>query len=291
MVSARARKLRLEYAATLALNEAMSHRAGQTTSFALASPGGKELLDASSVRIGYLRDGADEERRVAVRKGRGDVPWLSGIRVSSGPELELINISSTGLLVETGVKFAPGSTTNIQLCGSGSNLVVPVRFIRSDVARLDGCGVRYRAAATFAKELDIDGRAAGSDRVSRTAARPSDELAVLFGAALSGARDEPAHARFAQGLRQLVGARDVTVSSGPASSAGRSTLYFEVPGDDRSRKTLQVVFDRDHDVTDVEFRTLRVAAWLTAAVFELEKPVSSPAKHGGPRALVTGRVA
>jgi hypothetical protein len=251
------------------------------------------LLEASSARVEqHLRDRASEERRLASRKGRGDVPWLSGIKVSWGPELELINISSTGVLVETGLKFAPGSTTNLQFCGPETNLVVPVRFIRSDVARVDGLGVRYRTAAAFAKELDIDGRGAGFGREGRTLESPSEELAALFVAVLSSTLEEPAHARFARGLRQVVGARDVRVSSGRApSSAGPGTLSFDVPGDDRSRTTLQVMFDRSHDVTDVEFRMLKAAAWLTAAVLELEKPVRPPAEHPGVLALIAGRVA
>jgi hypothetical protein len=251
------------------------------------------LLEASTAHVEqHLRDRARDERRVALRKGRGDVPWLSGIKVSWGPELQLINISSTGVLVETGLKFAPGSTTDLQLCGPETNLVVPVRFLRSTVARVDGLGVRYQAAAAFAKELDIDRRGTGAGREGRTRARPSDELAALFGTVLSSTQDEPAHARFARGLRQLVGAKDVQVSSGrPEFSAGRGMLSFDVPGDDRSRTTLQVVFDRNHDVTDVEFRMLKAAAWLTAAVLEFEKPVSPPAEHSGPRALIAGRVA
>jgi hypothetical protein len=204
--------------------------------------------------------------------------------------VQLINISSTGVLVETGSKFAPGSTTNLQLCGPETDLVVPARFIRSDVARIDGLGVRYRAAAAFAKEIDLTGprRAAGQPST------PPEALAELLGSVLSPARErpEPAHARFAQGLRQLVGARDVRVSAGGAGSAGgRETLYFDVPGDDRSRATLQVTFDPNHDVTDTEFKLLKAAAWLTAAVLELEKPLSPAAKRPAEVALLTERVA
>ena len=61
-----------------------------------------------------------------------------------------------------------------------------------------------------------------------------------------------------------------------------------MPGDDRSRATLQVTFDRNHDVTDNEFKLIKAAAWLTAAVLELEKPVSPAAKRP---ALLTERVA
>ena len=154
---ARARELRIEYAAMLAYQRGGRARHAPTALVPLRR-GWCQSCPKRSQRVPRRdeRRRADE-RRVALSKGRGDVPWLSGIKVSWGPELELINISSTGVLVETGSKFAPGSTTELHLCGPETNLVVPVRFIRSDVARIDGLGVRYRAAAAFAKELDLAG--------------------------------------------------------------------------------------------------------------------------------------
>ncbi len=288
---ARARELRMEYAAMLAYQEA-ARSAPRESSLVLARSGTRDIAEASDAFIEQqLRERARDERRIALRKGLGDVPWLSGIKLSWGPELQLINISSTGVLVETGSKFAPGSTTNLQLCGPETNLVVPVRFIRSDVSRIDGLGVRYRAAAAFTKEIDL----AGPRRDAGQSATPPEALAALLSSVLTPGRErpEPAHARFAQGLRQLVGARDVRVSAGGVeSAAGRETLYFDVPGDDRSRATLQVTFDRNHDVTDTEFKLLKAAAWLTAAVLELEKPVSqAAAERPTGMALLSERVA
>ena len=282
---ARARELRIEYAAMLAYNEAAEH----TARHVVLARSGHEVLDASGALLDQqLSEHARDERRVALRKGRGDVPWLSGIKLKWGPELQLVNISSTGLLVETGSKFAPGSTTELHLSGPETNLVVPVRFIRSDVARIDGRGVRYHAAAAFARELDLTGPRRDAP------ATPPEELAALLGAVFVNAheRPEPAHARFAQGLRLLVGARDVQVRTGATESAGgRETLYFDVPGDDRSRTTLQVMFDRNHDITDTQFKMLKAASWLTAAVFELEKPVCLPAERAAAMALIGERVA
>jgi hypothetical protein len=265
---ARAREQRVEYAAMLAYQEAA----------ALAKPTAlvpcpRLVPELQDNRSDVWCDQAADERRVALRRGRGDVPWLSGVTAASGSELELINISSTGLLVETGSKFTPGSTTELHLSGPDTNLIVPVRFIRSDVARIDGLGVRYRAAAAFAREVDL----AGPRRETGAPATPPQELASLFGSVLvnAGERRDPAHVRFAQGLRELVGARDVQVRMGSAgSSGGAETLYFDVPGEDRLRTTLQVTFDRNRLVSSADFKLLKAAAWLTAAVLELEKPAA-----------------
>ena len=283
----RARELRIEYAAMLAYHEAAEYGTRQV---ALARRGGADVLEAAGAFLAQKKGTSDaDDRRIALRKGRGDVPWLSGIKLSWGPELQLVNISSTGVLVESGSKFAPGSTTDLHLSGPETNLVVPVRFIRSSVARIDGLGVRYHAAAAFAKELDLDG-----PRRVDAPATPPQELASLLGSVFATAnkRSEPAHARFADGLRKLVGARAVQVRTGSARSAGgHETLYFDVPGDDRLRTTLQVVFDRNHAVTDAEFKVLKAAAWLTAAVLELEKPVSPAIERATTMALLTEQVA
>lgn len=282
----RARELRIEYAAMLAYNEAMGVRE-QHTAMVLSRSGGRSA-DASGGSVGRAATQAADERRVALRKGRSSVPWLSGINLSWGPELQLVNISSTGVLVESGSKFTPGSTTNLFLTGPATNLVVPVRFVRSDVARIDGLGVRYHAAAAFAKELDLSGPRGDAPGT------PPQELAGLLGTVLANANEsaEPAHVRFSKGLRQLVGANDVQVRTGSAGSVGGAeTLYFDVPGDDRVRTTLQVMFDRNHNVTDAEFRLLKAAAWLTAAVLELEKPAASLAERSVPVGLIAERVA
>jgi hypothetical protein len=267
----------MEYAEALACAEAVAAR---ETALVLA----RRVDVEAAVQQAAARD----ERRIALRKLKGDVPWLSAIKLAGGSELQIVNISSTGVLLETGSKFSPGSTAELHLSGPGTSLIVAARFIRSDVARIDNLGVRYHAAAAFTKELDLD----RPERRRRQKSAPNHELAELFGSVFAGGGDaqDPAHARFARGLRSLVGARDVQLRPGPGSAGGRETLYFDVPGDDRSRATLQVTFGRGQDVTDEEFKLLRAAAWMTAAVLELEKPSASSA-HAAPVALLAGRVA
>jgi CheY-like chemotaxis protein len=285
----RARTLRMEYAAKVAYQE-MYGTASANTSLVLARAVSSPALDASTARVQeQLREQRRDERRIALRKGRGEVPWLSALRASWGAELQLINISSSGVLFETESKFAPGSTANLHLCGPETDWVVPARFIRSDVARIDGLGVRYLTAAAFTQEVDLGGPL----RERGVLAAPPHELAALLSAVLINAsgHQEPAHARFAAGVRELIGARDVQVRAGSTGSAGRESLYFDVPGDDRSRTTMQVTFDRNHDVTAAEFKLLKAAAWLTAAVLELEKPVSTPAARPGTMALLSDKVA
>src|SRR6202035_1478525 len=93
------------------------------------------------------------ERHRAARRMGGDVPWLSTIKLPWGLEVRLLNISSTGLLIETGSKFTPGLVTNLRLCAAETELVISACFVRSEVATVDGRGVKYHAAAAFKEQL------------------------------------------------------------------------------------------------------------------------------------------
>jgi hypothetical protein len=281
---ARAREARVDYARMLAYRAEREELAKRRLAGAMPDAAG--LVLATRRQQETIRD----ERRIATRVAHEELSWLSDARLAWDTEIALVNISNSGVLLESGSKLAPGSTTELHLIGSAASLVVPVRFIRSEIAKVDPIGVRYRAAAEFDKDIDLARLARASEKRSSA----SHALAELLGGCLddSSPRQDPAHVRFARGVRDLVGARDVQVrtASGP-SDAGRETLYFDVPGDDRTRKTMQVVFDRGHDVTAYEFTLLKAAALLTAAALELEKAEVRVADAPRPVALLTERVA
>jgi hypothetical protein len=280
---ARAREARIEYARMLAYR---AEREELEKLRLAGSVGAAGLVLASRRQQASIRD----ERRIATRVAHEELSWLSDARLAWGTEIALVNISNSGVLLESGSKLAPGSTTELHLIGPVANVVVPVRFIRSEIAKVDPIGVRYRAAAEFDREIDLARLARASGKTSSA----SHALGELLAGCLedSGPRQDPAHVRFARGVRDLVGARDVQVRTGSGlSDAGRETLFFDVPGDDRAHKTMQVVFDCGHDVTAYEFTLLKAAALLTAAALELEKAEVRVADAPRPVALLTERVA
>ena len=113
---------------------------------------------------GYLAPGAPGSlirprcgpvRPRAPRHETAAVPAMSTIKSPMGAEMCVVNISRSGVLVETSSKFAPGTVCELQL-GSGETAVtVRARFIRSDVASVDRRGVKYHAAATFEKQIEL----------------------------------------------------------------------------------------------------------------------------------------
>jgi hypothetical protein len=102
-----------------------------------------------------INQNLDCTRHRAARQTGADVPWLSSIKLPWGLAVRLLNISSTGMLIETGSKFTPGSDTHLQLSGPETDLVISACFVRSDVAAVDRRGVTYHAAVSFKKQLDL----------------------------------------------------------------------------------------------------------------------------------------
>jgi CheY-like chemotaxis protein len=194
-------------------------------------------------------------------------PCVWTVRMPWGSDVELVNISRTGVLLESGSKVTPGVTLELQLNGMGQHCIVMARFVRSQVARVDRLGVRYHAAAQFEQPLEIL-----TPRVQSKPLATAQSLAELFTTVVSES-DQPEDSciRFARGLRGLIGARDVFVRPSPmVPSHDCESIYFRLSGDDRSGMILQVLFDRDRSLTTAEFKLLKAATGLTSALLDLE---------------------
>jgi hypothetical protein len=108
-------------------------------------------------------DDARQWRSRARRWTIDEVPWLSSVNVACGasafPTLRLLNISSTGLLVESDVHFRPGNKTGFQLAGSDrEELIVQGSVVRADPMSADEADLRYIIAATFDRPFESLGR-------------------------------------------------------------------------------------------------------------------------------------
>ena len=84
-----------------------------------------------------------------------ELPWLCSVQTPTGLEARVLNISRSGMLIESRSKLALDSPTKLCLCGQGSSLVVPGRILRSEVVSVDGRGVTFRMATVFAGRLDL----------------------------------------------------------------------------------------------------------------------------------------
>lgn len=191
------------------------------------------------------------------------------VRMPWGSEVDLVNISRTGVLIESSSKVSPGVILDLSLKGMGQSHNVTARFVRSQIANVDRLGVRYHAAAHF--EQPIEMLTARTESNSKPQATPQS-LAALFSSVVSESDDaEDPCLRFTRGLCGMVGARDVFVGQTPmVPSDDCESIYFRVNGDERSGMVLQVLFDRHRSLTSAEFRLLKAATGLTSALLDLD---------------------
>ena len=103
---------------------------------ALAAPGPRVRLDRAHRWDGHA------------------LPWLNNTKLTWGPELRVVNISTSGLLVESGIRFTLGNREEFQFQTDEQELIVRARVVRSDVASVNSLGVKYIAAAVFDRPFE-----------------------------------------------------------------------------------------------------------------------------------------
>lgn len=198
------------------------------------------------------------------------MPWFS-VKLPWGLEARLLNISSTGLLLESGTKLTPGSISELRLCGRDGELAVAACFVRSEIASVDHIGVKYHTAVSFEKPL----RALEQRSLSRPVSSPITALGELLtqvSAALDRHSDLSARAALEQGIGYAVHAQDIQFRDVPIDPGeGSESTYFAVPTGLASPAVLQVRFANGYTPTDFEFKLLKAAAGLAAVVLEFDE--------------------
>jgi hypothetical protein len=101
---------------------------------------------------------ASIENRKADRRDASLVPTIIGVRLSpQRAEAKLINISTTGVLVECGTRLQPGSSVTVIFEGGFTPSSVDSRVARSSVVAVNkGGGMRYHIGLAFKQPIVLD---------------------------------------------------------------------------------------------------------------------------------------
>lgn len=99
----------------------------------------------------------DEDRRVATRLKPHEVPWIREVKPISGDRARLLNISKTGVLLETTARLQPGRRSTVVIVdGSDRKERAEGHVIRTELVSIGPAGeLIYRTAMAFAEELDL----------------------------------------------------------------------------------------------------------------------------------------
>ena len=174
---------RIEHALEQSKSDAPESEMERPARMLLLERGKMRLLGAgqpqaitSLVRLGEELDAASalRERRARARRWNGDdLSWLSGVRLVWGTELRLLNISSTGLLVESDLQLTLGKTC-FQLEGCDrEQLIVPASVVRAESSGEDPHGATYVVAAVFDRPFEALGPVRSLRELRRFQQRPS----------------------------------------------------------------------------------------------------------------------
>jgi hypothetical protein len=229
-------------------------------------------LTESATEVGLLDpSGLGPERTRAHRWETADVPWLSTVKLPWGLEVKLLNISKSGLLVESGSKLDPGSTTIFHLSGPNKNLTVSARIVRSQVGAVTSRGVKYLAAALFDKTIDaLEQRRATPQRSIAAPKALADLLARVMEERENGSDPAMLRASFEEGIKRLVSAREVEIREEASAADGSELVCFPVPANRGFRTTLQATFEPNDTPQADEVRILKAAATLAAFILQFE---------------------
>lgn len=214
-------------------------------------------------------DALERDRRRTKRRRSGDLPSLWSVNLPVAATVRVVNISSHGVLLETTSKIPPGRTVDLQVIGEGTDICLPARTTRTEVAAVDGMGVRYRVAAAFSRELEMPGL---EPKIAPETVLPTalaDLLARVMREADAGAPPAAVRTTFEHGLRRLLSARDVQIRRAPLVPARETeSIYFTVPVPTDRQPILQMVFEPRRPPLASEFRLLKAAVNLAAVVLE-----------------------
>ena len=210
----------------------------------------------------------------ATRFGAHDLPSRCTLTTPAGFIVRMVNVSETGVLFESPLKFTRDSETSLSLFSPEKTLVLPARLVRSEVAAVNGGGVTYQTAAQFGAAFDLFKNAPAVEvlepvtpalHIPAAPASLADLLVRITTELYHHHRGEAARAAFAAGLRQLVPACEVRLCDRLVQRADAGdSIYFAVPG--ASGVVVQATFEPDHEPTLEEFKLLKAAAAMASVI-------------------------
>lgn len=224
----------------------------------------------------FLKPADPHER--APRFTSTDVSGLSLVKLTWGLQVEIVNISRSGMLIESGARFSEGAREEFELSGAAGHVRAIARFVRSRITQVEGIGVRYQTAAAFDGDIQLPlapFRVSPMD-VAEAPAPLRDVMTWVRQEAARGMVPSQALAAFELELQHLVRAREVRICEArTASDDTGASVFFTVPARG-GHAVLRATFDPDYRPNRLALTLLRQAALLAPDVVQLEPTPQFP---------------
>lgn len=208
----------------------------------------------------------------APRLSMAELPHRVTLATRNGAA-RMINLSDSGILFESPLKYAPDTETAISLFGPHAKFDLPARIVRSEAATVDSLGVTYQTAASFSEEralLAMLGAIPGEVLMPQQAL--SDLLARVTTELYETGDYDEAHAIFDSFLRQFAGCQVRLATSLSEPREGRESIHFKVSAP--TRAILEATFDRGHEPSVEDFALLKAAAAIASVLLQHDSRVA-----------------
>ena len=102
------------------------------------------------------QDASAEIARADPRYPAEAVSGITGMRLSPGDTVRLVNISASGVLVEGKTRFVPGTRVSVIFEGPKAPPTVKARVVRCQVSAIAGSGsLQYQSAIQFEQKIEV----------------------------------------------------------------------------------------------------------------------------------------
>jgi hypothetical protein len=110
------------------------------------------------------------ERRHTGRRSPNLGEPLSRVRLRTGRELSVVNVSTGGALVEGETRLLPGTNVDVHVTSAQGRVLVRSRVVRCSVWSVSADVIQYRGALAFSTPVDVSPvESSAQDHASRVA--------------------------------------------------------------------------------------------------------------------------
>ena len=207
----------------------------------------------------------------ARRLSAAELPHRVTLATRSGAA-RMINLSDSGILFESPLKYTPDTETGISLFGPHAKFDLPARIIRSEAATVDRLGVTYHTAASFCEQRSLLTMLGAIPGEVLAPQQTLSDLLVRVTTELYETGDfDEAQAAFDRFLRQFAGFQVRLAESLTEPRQGFESIYFKVSAP--TRTILEATFDRGYEPSVEDFALLKAAAAIASVLLQHEGQV------------------
>ena len=184
----------------------------------------------------------------------------------------MVNLSNSGILFESPLKFMPETETDLTVLGEHAKFDLSARIVRSEAATVNGLGVTYHTAVAFSEERELLTMlgAIPAEVISPQQSVP-DLLVEVTNEVYGKGNYDGARSAFDGFLRQVAPGCKVRLAESLSEPPdGCDSIYFNVPAP--TRAILEATFDQGREPSIEEFKVLRASAAIASVLLTVREP-------------------